>query len=743
MTKSLYIVLLMLCCGQLYAAAVTIVPGIGFGLLDESSPEFVNLTEEEKAVERFALTPVAPVGGNLGTTIGQQRLFAAQRAATLWGSSLESEVEILVKLDFTALPCTPTSVALGAASPGTYVFFTTPRPGLQANTFYPIALARKITATRVFPETFDVRASFSAVVGTPACSFPSRWYYGYDNSPAGTRSFLVVFLHELGHGLGMAPGVTLTTGRFLISGGGQPYPTIYAKFIRDNSLGLTWDQMTDEQRVASATNYHNVVWDGAQATATVPAQMLRGVTVNSPDSGTTIIGRPARFGPQIGYPAVKGEVFYYEDDTCVPYTGRDFARRIVSVSRGSCLFTTQVRNAQAAGAIGVIVRNTGSQPIVVMDGQDPEIKIPSLMIQQVSAAILGNTVTLGFLGTDEAGKVLLYAPTTVSPGSSIGHWDRAASPDLLMEPFTTTGQSASLDLTLRAFADMGWYGEGRGVKRVSYEQGADVSRIFTASSGLFDPQDLGRGILASWAPHGQRLTYTDTVTDTDGVSRLAVFVANADGAQRRLIGPANSWQPKWSPDGNHIAFLAHGDDGSKSDLYIMRPDGGNVRRLTQWDSLKAYPTWSPDSRYIAFSSSSDNSGKSGLWIVDIDHVHLQQLTVTPEPFSDSAPSWSADGTRIAFVSNRDNAEQPFTKPARPRIWLINLHGPEIYPLPGEDHADDSILSETDPAWTESGDLFFVREAGERSGIYFWRAGSPARLFIAGTELRNPNAISLP
>src|SRR5471032_3237824 len=60
-------------------------------------------------------TVVAPVGGNAGTTLGQQRLLAFQAAANKWGATLTSAVTIRISAKWTALTCTATSAVLGSA----------------------------------------------------------------------------------------------------------------------------------------------------------------------------------------------------------------------------------------------------------------------------------------------------------------------------------------------------------------------------------------------------------------------------------------------------------------------------------------------------------------------------------------------------------------------------------------------------------------------------------------------------
>src|SRR4026207_1249042 len=58
-------------------------------------------------------TPRAPVGGNTGTTLGQQRLIAVQHAAGLWSATLDSAVPIRIRAQFVALGAN----VLGSAGP--------------------------------------------------------------------------------------------------------------------------------------------------------------------------------------------------------------------------------------------------------------------------------------------------------------------------------------------------------------------------------------------------------------------------------------------------------------------------------------------------------------------------------------------------------------------------------------------------------------------------------------------------
>src|SRR5215510_10522064 len=84
------------------------------GLLLASAPAFGSATIVIVNVNAPGVgfndpTPAAPVGGNPGTTVGQQRLNAFQFAANIWGSTLTSPVTIYIQAAFTSLTCTPTA----------------------------------------------------------------------------------------------------------------------------------------------------------------------------------------------------------------------------------------------------------------------------------------------------------------------------------------------------------------------------------------------------------------------------------------------------------------------------------------------------------------------------------------------------------------------------------------------------------------------------------------------------------
>ena len=100
------------------------------------------------------------------------------------------------------------------------------------------------------------------------------------------------------------------------------------------------------------------------------------------------------------------------------------------------------------------------------------------------------------------------------------------------------------------------------------------------------------------------------------------------GAAPRQVTQFDRWrivQPRWSPDGRHVAFVAVVND--QADLYVMPRTGGQPRRLTQDAAEDGSPDWSPDGRHLYFTSRRD--GGPSVWRVDPSAEGSPAERVTP------------------------------------------------------------------------------------------------------------------
>lgn len=428
-------------------------------------------------------TPAAPVGGNPGTTRGQQALNVFQTAANRWAANLQSKQPILVLARFLPLTCTATSAVLGSAGPNFSVRDVEPLAGgqpLEPGTWYPIALAEKLTrfdiTTLVPPAAaFEIRTQFNSNLGQPTCLTGSGWYFGLDNrEPSGRIDLLSVVMHEFGHGLGVTVGPT--SGASGARSGG--FPSVWERQMLDLSTGKRWLDMTNAERAASAVNTNNLVWAGQKVTNVVPSVLDFGLRLAGIDpvfAPQEVIA--SAFGPTVANgKGIGGYVVAPNDgggtsllDGCEPFpAGSPIPGTIVLVNRGACTFASKVKNAQNAGASAVFIANNAAGPLSP-GGADPTITIPSFGVTQAQGTQLRSYATppLVSIGLDpqqrqgtSAGFARLFAPNLFQGGSSVSHFDVTLTPSVLMEPSITSDLTTKVknpfDLTLALLRDIGW-----------------------------------------------------------------------------------------------------------------------------------------------------------------------------------------------------------------------------------------------------------------------------------------------
>ena len=107
----------------------------------------------------------------------------------------------------------------------------------------------------------------------------------------------------------------------------------------------------------------------------------------------------------------------------------------------------------------------------------------------------------------------------------------------------------------------------------------------------------GRGIPegAGWSPDASTIVFALTRYNDFWVPK--VFAADADGTKVRRLAQ-NGRAPAWSPDGRWIAFEREVNDRRYVTVYVVRPDGTGLRRLSPARVGQDW-AWSPDGRWIA------------------------------------------------------------------------------------------------------------------------------------------------
>ncbi|MGI8550598.1 MAG: S9 family peptidase, partial [Dehalococcoidia bacterium] len=202
-------------------------------------------------------------------------------------------------------------------------------------------------------------------------------------------------------------------------------------------------------------------------------------------------------------------------------------------------------------------------------------------------------------------------------------------------------------------------------------------------------------------------TVTQMDRDTDDY-RSAIWTMPVSGGEpkRFTSGTSKDSAPRWSPDGERLAFLSD-RDGGKAQVYLIDASGGEARRLTDLKQGVSAPSWSPDGKQLIVFVQDDperDSGDDGtsqkkpktrpgrvittlkyrangegftydrrrhLFIVDAESGETRQLT--EGDWDDIQPAWSPDSRRIAFVSAR-HADRDYDRAED--IFVVEVGGGE-------------------------------------------------------------------
>ncbi|HST92550.1 MAG TPA: amidohydrolase family protein [Brevundimonas sp.] len=155
-----------------------------------------------------------------------------------------------------------------------------------------------------------------------------------------------------------------------------------------------------------------------------------------------------------------------------------------------------------------------------------------------------------------------------------------------------------------------------------------------------------------------------------------IYVMPIAGGEARAIASGVAWdmQPKWSPDGRHIAFTS--DRGGGDNIWVMDADGSNMLQISREKfRLLSQPDWSPDGEFIVARkhfTSSRSLGAGEMWMYHRSGGDGVQMTEKRTPQKDTGePAFSPDGRYLYFSDDATPGTTfEYSKDVNTQIYVI-------------------------------------------------------------------------
>jgi len=176
------------------------------------------------------------------------------------------------------------------------------------------------------------------------------------------------------------------------------------------------------------------------------------------------------------------------------------------------------------------------------------------------------------------------------------------------------------------------------------------------------------------SPNGKFIVFMRWTVNSN---RYTIMLMDRNGGNADNISGITGWDPTWSPDGKYILFAS--DMNGSVQLYTMRDNGKELRRISNLSAIRGRSDWSIDGQNIV--TYSGESWKREVYIMNADGTNARVLS--PAGGNSQGPAFSPDAKWVAFTAYFDH----FGDDHGCEIYIMRIDGSDLRRLTENDYCD--------------------------------------------------------
>ncbi|HMF79752.1 MAG TPA: hypothetical protein VK604_29090 [Bryobacteraceae bacterium] len=213
------------------------------------------------------------------------------------------------------------------------------------------------------------------------------------------------------------------------------------------------------------------------------------------------------------------------------------------------------------------------------------------------------------------------------------------------------GEPHQLTADGAAIRGIAWTPNSRRLIYAQQRAGAGQLWSIDCSNRERSPVHVNSAVAAdpSVAMGGDWLAYVET-NENWNIWRARLTNTGMNAPEQFISSSGRNHTPRYSPDGQHIAFVS--DRSGAWEIWLSKTDGSGLQQLTHFKgSWLGGLSWSPDGRMLAFDARPNQH--SNIFVISAHGGSAYPLE--QDSFEERLPVWSRDGRFIYFNSNRDGS----------------------------------------------------------------------------------------